>query len=85
MKLDNQTELLVTLALFVVELGLLALCFRRLHQPVNPLKPRMLPYSGLTILLVVLVLATAAHAFALYAGVKFAFGGNPGAPPPSPK
>jgi hypothetical protein len=77
MKPIDQTELIFTLVLFFVLLGLAVFCGIRLNQPTNPLKPRMFPYSGAMLLLAVMTVATAAHAFTLYAGVRIAVGGKP--------
>lgn len=73
----DPTELYLTVALFFLLLGLAVFCGIRANQPANPLKPRMFPYGGATMLLAVLIVATAAHAFTLYVGVRIAVGGQP--------
>lgn len=77
MKPTDQTELILTLVLFFVLLALAVFCGIRVNRPANPLKPRMFPYSGAMMLLAVMIVATAAHAFTLYAGVRIAVGGKP--------
>ena len=81
---DQSLDLMLTGIALLAEAILLALCTYRVHQRVDPLRPRLIPYSGLMIALTLLLVATAAHAFALFTGVRFSFGGTPGAPPGAP-
>lgn len=57
-----------TLVLFAGELILFGLCYWRLRQPVNPAKPRLLPYRLIMLTLVVVLLTTLAHIIALVTG-----------------
>jgi hypothetical protein len=61
--------LTATISVLLVQLVLLGLCYWRARQPANPMKPRLLPYRFLILLLVVTSLATLAHVFALVTGI----------------
>jgi hypothetical protein len=65
---DNQLELIITLALLVVEVAIIAYCSYRLRQPVNPAKPRIFPYNGVIMFLALGVILTAAHTYSVYTG-----------------
>ena len=58
----------VTLTLLVIQLILLGLSIWQDRKPVNPLKPRLLPYRLISLILVVMILATLAHLVALITG-----------------
>ncbi len=58
----------VTLALLASEVILFGLCYWRERKPVNPSKPRLLPYRLIMLVLMVIFLATLAHAVALATG-----------------
>lgn len=62
------TELILTIAILIAEVGLIALCRFRLRQPTNPLRPRILPYGAFMIMLSFGVLVTAAHTVSLVTG-----------------
>ena len=65
---DNLPEMLVTLAILALEFALLGLCAYQSRKPVNPLKPRLLPYAGLTIFLGLAIFVTMAHTISVYSG-----------------
>ena len=65
---DNQLELIITLALLVVEVAIIAYCSYRLRQPVNPARPRIFPYNGVIMFLALGVILTAAHTYSVYTG-----------------
>jgi hypothetical protein len=58
----------VTIGALAVQLVLLAICFWQDRKPVNPAKPRMLPYRLFMLVLLVSSLATLAHLIALLTG-----------------
>lgn len=58
----------VTIGVLVAQLLLLGLCFWQDRKPVNPAKPRLLPYRLVGLLLIVTCLATLAHLIALVTG-----------------
>ncbi len=58
----------LTLALLAGEVVLFGLCYWQERKPVNPSKPRLLPYRLIMLGLVVIFLATLAHAVALATG-----------------
>ncbi len=58
----------VTLGLLVAELVLFGFCYWQDRKPINPMKPRLLPYRLVMMTLIVLFLATLAHAVALITG-----------------
>ena len=58
----------VTLALLVCTLILLAACILQDRKPVNPAKPRLLPYRLIMLFLIVVILATLAHVVSLVTG-----------------
>lgn len=62
------TELILTIAILVLEIGLIALCGFRLRQPTNPHRPRILPYGAFVIMLSFGALVTAAHTVSLVTG-----------------
>jgi len=61
-------DLNATIGLFVVELVLLAICIWQDRRPADPMKPRLLPYRLLMLIILVIGLATAAHIVALLTG-----------------
>ena len=58
----------VTIGLLAVQLLLLGFCYWQDRKPVNPGKPRLLPYRMLMLVLLVTSLATLAHLIALVTG-----------------
>ena len=62
------TELILTLAILLAEIGLIALCRFKLKQPPDPLRPRILPYGAFMILLSFGALVTTAHTVSLVTG-----------------
>ena len=58
----------VTLAILLVEAVLFGLCYWQDRKPVNLGKPRLLPYRLFMLTLIVIFLATLAHAVALLTG-----------------
>ena len=63
-----RTELYITLGVFAIEIALLALCRFRLKQPVNPARPRLVPYGAIMIFLSLGLMFTAAHTVSLVTG-----------------
>lgn len=61
-------ELILTLAILVAELGLIAVCRVKLKQPPNPNRPRLLPYVAFMIMLSFGAMVTAAHSVSLITG-----------------
>ena len=62
------TSLQITIAVLVAEITLFALCVLAARQPVDPLRPRLMPYNLIMILLFVAILATTAHIISLMTG-----------------
>lgn len=61
-------ELIATLVILAAEVGLIVLCRFRLRQPTNPLRPRILPYGAIILMLTFGTLVTAAHTVSLVTG-----------------
>ena len=68
--MTNEIELIITLAIMVAEAGLIALCYYKAKQPADPLKPRILNYALIIIMLTLVFLATLAHAVSLITGTQ---------------
>lgn len=64
MKLD----LILTIAILIAEVALIAFCRFRLRQPANPKRPRILPYGAIMIMLTFGAFVTAAHTVSLVTG-----------------
>ena len=62
------TSLQITIAVLVVEVALFALCVLAARRPNDPLRPRLMPYNLIMILLFVAILATTAHIISLMTG-----------------
>jgi hypothetical protein len=62
------SPLAITIGVLVLELALFGLCVLRARRPVDPLRPRLLPYNIIMILLFLAILATAAHIVTLVTG-----------------
>ncbi len=62
------TPLIITLSVLAVELALFVLCLVRARRPIDPLRPRLIPYNLIMILLFVAMLATTAHIISLVTG-----------------
>ena len=61
-------ELILTIAILVAELGLIALCRFKLKQPPDPKRPRLFPYGAVMMMLTFGALITAAHSVSLITG-----------------
>lgn len=61
-------ELAITVAILLVEIVLIAICYIQTLKPADPLKPRLLPYGFLMIVLIAVLLATLAHIVSLVTG-----------------
>jgi TRAP-type C4-dicarboxylate transport system permease small subunit len=61
-------ELILTFAILIAEIGLIALCRFKLKQPPNPQRPRILPYGAFMIMLSFGALLTVAHTVSLVTG-----------------
>ena len=73
-------ELILTLAILLAELGLIALCRFKLKQPPDPRRPRILPYGAFMMLLTFGALVTAAHTVSLVTGKQLLPKGPKGQP-----
>lgn len=62
------SQLTITLLVLAVEVALFLVCFLQVRRPVDPLRPRMLPYNVIMILLAVAIFATLAHVVSLLSG-----------------
>ena len=62
------TSLALTIGVLLLELAVFGLCFIRARRPVDPLRPRLLPYNIIMIFLALAILATAAHIITLVTG-----------------
>lgn len=58
----------ITLGALALEILLFAACLARARRPVDPLRPRLLPYNVIMIFLAVAIFATLAHIISLYTG-----------------
>lgn len=61
-------QLWYTCAFLAVEIGLFLACLIQVRKPIDPLKPRMLPYNIIMIFLTVAIFATIAHIISLLTG-----------------
>ena len=62
------TELVVTLAVLALEVLLVVLCRVKLKQPVNPGRPRLMPYNAILMIAMLGILFTLAHTVSLVTG-----------------
>ena len=62
------TSLQITIAVLVAEIALFVLCILAARRPIDPLRPRLIPYNVIMILLFVAMLATLAHIISLATG-----------------
>ena len=63
-----RTELFITLGVLALEIGLIVLCRFKIKQPVNPARPRLVPYGAIMVFLTLGVMFTAAHTVSLVTG-----------------
>jgi hypothetical protein len=68
--MTTNIELVITITALLVEAGLIALCYYRAKQPPDPLKPRIVNYGLMLIFLMLILLATLAHAISLITGTR---------------
>ncbi len=68
--MTNQAELIITIVILLAECGLFALCYYRSKQPPDPLKPRILNYGLIMVMMSLLILATLAHIVSLVTGTQ---------------
>ena len=62
------TELIITVAALLAEIALFAFCYFQSKKPADPLKPRMIPYALIMVILSAVILATLAHIVSLVTG-----------------
>ena len=62
------SSLTITLIILAAEVALFILCLIRVRRPVDPLRPRLIPYNVIMILLTVAIFATLAHVISLMTG-----------------
>jgi hypothetical protein len=65
-------QLLITIAVLAAEVVLFLVCLVQVRKPIDPLKPRLLPYNIIMILLTVAIFATIAHIVSLLTGHQLA-------------
>ncbi len=65
-------ELIITLLVLAAEVTLFALCIVGARRPIDPLKPRLIPYNIIMIFLAIAIFATAAHVISLLTGQQLA-------------
>lgn len=61
-------QMIITIAVLAAEVALFVVCLMRVRKPVDPLRPRLLPYNLIMILLAVAIMATIAHIISLSTG-----------------
>lgn len=61
-------QLMLTLLVLAAEVVLFAVCTIRARRPIDPLRPRMVPYNAVMIILAVAIMATVAHIISLLTG-----------------
>lgn len=61
-------SMMITLLVLAAEIGLFIFCIIRTRRPIDPLKPRMIPYNLILIFLTVAIFATLAHIISLLTG-----------------
>ncbi|MGZ0215711.1 MAG: hypothetical protein ACKVKP_06610 [Acidimicrobiales bacterium] len=66
--MTNQIELIITIAILLAECGLFALFYYRSKQPPDPLKPKILNYGLIMVMMSLVLLATLAHIVTLVTG-----------------
>ena len=62
------TNLIITLLVLTAEVAVFLLCLVRARRPIDPLRPRLIPYNLIMILLAVAIFATLAHIVSLVTG-----------------
>ena len=62
------TQLAITLLILAAEVALFLVCLVRVRKPVDPLRPRLIPYNVVMIFLTVAIFATLAHVISLLTG-----------------
>ncbi|MGE4065105.1 MAG: hypothetical protein AB7E79_17200 [Rhodospirillaceae bacterium] len=61
-------SLAITILLLLAEIAIFVFCLFRVRKPVDPLRPRIVPYNLIMIFLAVAIFATLAHAISLVTG-----------------
>lgn len=61
-------SLIITLVLLVAEIAVLVICRVQLKKPIDPLKPRMIPYGIIMLFVTLGIFVTAAHTISLVTG-----------------
>ena len=64
----DKPALIITLLLLVAEVVVLYICRRQLRKPIDPLKPRMVPYGAIMIFVTLGIFVTIAHSISLVTG-----------------
>jgi heme/copper-type cytochrome/quinol oxidase subunit 2 len=59
---------IITVIVLLVELALFAFCYFQSKKPVDPLKPRIIPYALIMVVLAAAILATLAHIVSVVTG-----------------
>ena len=61
-------SLIITLVLLLAEVALIYFCRVQLKKPIDPLKPKMLPYGAIMIFATLGIFVTLAHSISLVTG-----------------
>lgn len=61
-------SLVITLVLLVAEIALIIFCRLQLKKPVDPLKPRLVPYGAIMMFTTLAIFVTIAHSISLVTG-----------------
>ncbi len=62
------TELIITAIILLAEFALFGICYFQSKKPVDPLKPRLIPYALIMVILSAIILATLAHMVSVVTG-----------------
>ncbi len=62
------TQLIVTVIILLVEFALFGICYVQSKKPADPLKPRLIPYALIMVILSAVILATLAHIVSVVTG-----------------
>ncbi len=64
------TDLIITVIILLIEIGLFGFCYYQSKKPADPLKPRLIPYALVMVILAAVMLATLAHIVSLVTGTQ---------------
>jgi len=64
------TEMIITIGVLIAEIAVFLYCLKKVREPIDPAKPRLMPHTLIMILMMAGIFATTAHVISVATGVR---------------